>query len=90
MKIKETMTQSLKNLDTQIRSIMPQAHKVWVQNTPKDQGQARNKTQLKGNTIHANYAYADRLDEGYSSKSPGGMSEPTSNFITKQLRSLRK
>jgi hypothetical protein len=88
--VRDKMTLSLQKLDREIRSIMPKAYKVWVQNTPKDQGGAKSKTSLKGNTIHANYQYADKLDDGYSPKSPNGMSQPTTDFITEQIKSLRK
>lgn len=88
--VRDKMTLSLQKLDREIRSIMPKAYKVWVQNTPKDQGSAKSKTFLKGNTIHANYQYAEKLDDGYSAKSPNGMSQPTTDFITKQIKSLRK
>jgi hypothetical protein len=40
-------------------------------------GNARRKTVLKGNEIQANYPYAQRLEEGYSSQAPNGMTEPT-------------
>lgn len=40
-------------------------------------GNARRKTVLKNNEIQANYPYAQRLEEGYSSQAPKGMTEPT-------------
>lgn len=40
-------------------------------------GNARRKTVLKGNEIQANYPYAKRLEEGYSSQAPDGMTKPT-------------
>ncbi len=40
-------------------------------------GNARRKTVLKGNEVQANYPYAQRLEEGYSSQAPNGMTEPT-------------
>lgn len=40
-------------------------------------GHARRKTVLKGNEVQANYPYAQRLEEGYSSQAPNGMTEPT-------------
>lgn len=60
--------------------------------TPRDTGNARSKTVRKGDTIHANYPYADRLDKGYSKQAPRGMTEPTLKFIedeiARQLRSI--
>lgn len=40
-------------------------------------GNARRNTELKGNEIQANYPYALRLENGYSSQAPQGMTEPT-------------
>lgn len=40
-------------------------------------GNARRKTVVKNNEIQANYPYAQRLEEGYSSQAPKGMTEPT-------------
>ena len=44
-------------------------------------GNARRKTILRGNEIQANYPYAQRLEEGYSSQAPNGMTEPTIESI---------
>lgn len=77
------MTKSLVDLEKRLQTIPDEAFNYFVSITPKDQGNARRSTQLKGNTIHANYAYAQRLDEGYSKQAPKGMSEPTAKFIEK-------
>lgn len=62
------------------------AFPVFKDFTPKRSGNAQNKTRLKGDTIHADYAYAKRLDEGYSKQNNGvGMSEPTLKAIQKYL-----
>lgn len=44
-------------------------------------GNARRKTVLRGNEIQANYPYAQRLEEGWSSQAPDGMTEPTIESI---------
>jgi hypothetical protein len=67
------------------------AYDAWVKNTPKQSGSARKKTQLKGNTIHANYAYAQRLDKGWSKQNPNGMSQAANEAVEKYLKSkMRK
>lgn len=48
-------------------------------------GNARRKTTLKGNQIDADYPYAKRLNEGYSSQAPDGMTEPTLEAIRKYV-----
>lgn len=54
--------------------------------TPKDKGYARKNTDTKGTTILANYAYADRLDNGWSKQFGGkGMTKPTTAYIEKQV-----
>ena len=68
------------------------AYNAYVKNTPVGDpnrwktkykpknyvpGNARRKTQLRGNEIQANYPYAQRLEEGYSTQAPKGMTEPT-------------
>jgi hypothetical protein len=75
------MTKSLQDLEKRIKTIPKEAYDYFVSITPKDKGNARNKTQLKGSTVHANYPYAQRLDEGYSKQAPKGMTEPTGKFI---------
>lgn len=53
--------------------------------TPKDTGNARSKTSTKGDVIKADYAYAGRLDEGYSRQAPKGMTDPTIDKFVKLL-----
>lgn len=54
--------------------------------TPKASGNARSKTSTKQNVIRAEYAYAARLDEGYSRQAPQGMSDPTIDKFVQQLQ----
>lgn len=53
--------------------------------TPKRTGNARSKTRIKDKKIEANYAYAGRLDEGWSNQAPKGMTEPTLTYIEAEL-----
>ena len=90
-KVKDTMTASLNRIQRQLESVPQEAFKVWVENTPKADGNARRKTRLVGSTIEANYPYAKRLDEGSSKQAPRGMSKPTLEHIEKFVkRNLRK
>ena len=57
------------------------AHTKFVSVTPIRSGNARRNTKLNGNSIDANYAYAKRLDEGYSKQAPKGMTEPTLKYV---------
>lgn len=54
--------------------------------TPIRSGNARRKTYRKNDTtILADYAYAGRLDEGWSSQAPGGFTDPTIDYIEKSI-----
>lgn len=69
----------LQTLDN--KNISNVAYKTFKDKTPIRSGNARNKTKLRGNTIDANYPYAQRLEEGYSKQAKNGMTEPTINNI---------
>lgn len=53
--------------------------------TPRDTGNARRNTRLKEKEILADYAYAGRLDEGWSKQAPTGMSDPSIDFFVDNL-----
>jgi len=57
--------------------LVDEALKITKENTPVASGNARNKTIKKGNKIVSNYAYAGRLNEGYSKQAPQGFTQPT-------------
>jgi hypothetical protein len=51
-------------------------------NTPRDTGNARRNTNLRGNTVVADYAYAERLEDNWSSQTKGqGIIAPTERDI---------
>jgi hypothetical protein len=66
------------------------AYKVFVTNTPIRTGNARRNTDLRRDEIQANYAYATRLDEGYSKQRPKGMVEPTIKWLEQYVRKQGK
>ena len=64
-------------------------HEEFVKETPIDTGNARRKTDLRGNEIQANYDYSVRLEkQSWSRQAPNGMSEPTIDWVRSQLRGL--
>ena len=65
-----------------------EAYDVFRDATPQRSGNAYRKTQLRGSTIDANYAYAEKLDAGYSQKKPEGMTVPTEKFLEKRVAEL--
>ena len=65
------------------------AYQEWIKNTARRSGNAQRKTRLDRDTIHADYAYAQRLDQGWSTLKPEGMSKPTIEFIRKYIKKQR-
>jgi hypothetical protein len=63
--------------------VMTDAGKYYKSITPIKSGNARRRTTQKGDVIKSDYAYAQRLDSGYSKQAPGGMTDPTIDYINK-------
>jgi hypothetical protein len=70
---------------SQVDVIQDQAYQYFHDKTPIRSGNARRNTVQKGATIQAAYPYAGRLDTGYSSQAPDGMTQPTIDHIQKTL-----
>ena len=70
------------------KTLPKEAYDYFVDSTPIRTGNARRSTRLHSNTIDANYAYAERLDEGYSRQAPKGMTGPTEKFLEKRIDAL--
>ena len=90
LKVNENITSKLAKTRKEVDKLPERAYTYFKKITPIDTGNARSRTRLTGNTIRANYDYAKRLDEGYSNQSPKGMTEPTKEFIEKELRKIMK
>ena len=73
--------QLLKELKDLPEEVAQEAGKYYKRITPRLSGNAQSKTYTKGKSIKSDYAYAGRLDDGYSKQAPRGMSEPTINYI---------
>lgn len=59
-------------------NLLDSGAEVFKQNTPQRTGNAKRSTSRRGSdTILADYDYASRLDDGASSQSPAGMTDPT-------------
>lgn len=83
--IKRRIDQVERKLDQ--REILDLAYDVFKKTTPIRTGNARKSTKKEGtDTIFADYAYAKRLDQGYSRQAPDGMSKPMFAEIRKHLR----
>lgn len=56
--------------------------------TPVRSGNARSRTRTVGDRITGDYGYASRLDEGYSSQAPQGMTEPSFDYFDNQIDNI--
>ena len=62
------------------------AEKTMKEKTPVRSGNARRNTELQGNSVVANYPYAQRLEDNYSPQTRGqGIIAPTEREIQKEV-----
>lgn len=91
MRIKKTRNEiapRLNSIERQLKDVPRRGHTFFVSVTPKDTGNARNRTKLVQDTIRADYPYATRLDRGYSKKAPQGMSKPTISYLEQLVKKI--
>ncbi len=84
----DNISQEIASIQRQLRALPRQAHAEFVDLTPVRSGNARRRTSLSTNTIIANYPYAQRLDQGYSSQAPQGMTRPWEAWMARQLKKI--
>ena len=70
--------------------LMQRSYTFLKSKTPIKSGNARKKTKLqkKNRVIKSNYAYAGRLDEGWSGQAPKGFTDPTIKEMDKIVDNL--
>ena len=68
--------------------IVDVAYDEFVKETPVRSGNARRSTNLRRNVIDAGYDYANRLNQGWSSQSPQGMTDPTVDAIRSHVQGI--
>lgn len=83
---------NVKELKSDIENaIAKEAAQYFIDHTPIRTGNARANTDLRGKTtIVADYPYAQKLEEGYSSQAPAGMIAPTEEYIKRQGARIAK
>ena len=62
-----------------------EAGEVFRSLTPVKSGNARRNTRISDTEIHADYAYADKLDMGWSAQAPEGMSKETLRVLEAKI-----
>jgi hypothetical protein len=87
----EPKRQALKNQIAAVEKLPVRALDYFKAQTPVDTGRARRSTKLENkDTIHADYPYAQRLDEGHSKQAPQGMTKPTEKWVRDQFKKIFK
>lgn len=85
---KNAITDEIKKIQRDLAALPKEAHEEFVALTPIRSGNARRNTRLKGESIEADYPYAERLDEGWSKQAPSGMTQPFEQWLNKRLKSI--
>ena len=80
-----TQKQIIDGLRDIIADVPKKSYDYFVAETPVKSGNARRSTRLRDTTIKADYAYAHRLDTGWSSQAPDGMVDPTIAYMEKLI-----
>jgi hypothetical protein len=75
----------LRDNKTLADKVIEKAVIYFTAHTPKDSGNARSHTFREGTKIIADYPYAQKLDEGYSSQDLDGMTKPTIEYIKAEV-----
>jgi len=88
--IQDRITGDITKLKRELGAVPKAAVTEYQKLTPVKSGNARKRTTLQGNTIKANYPYAQRLDEGYSKQAPQGMTKPWESWLQKYLDKIMK
>lgn len=78
----------MKELSELPEELLDSALDLVKENTPTDSGNARKNTIRKKNSIVSNYAYAARLDAGYSKQAPRGFTKPTIQQLIKEANNI--
>lgn len=87
---KGSISSDIKKLQARLKNLPKEALVKYVELTPIKSGNARRNTSLSGNSIIANYPYAERLDNGWSEQAPNGMTKPMEKWLVDRLNQISK
>lgn len=82
------VTSMLNSMQNDIAHSWKDTHEFMVKKTPRDTGNARRNTVHRSNAITADYAYAARLDAGYSKQAPDGFTDDTVEYFERAVDSM--
>lgn len=89
IKIDDKIQQMTKRIKRDLAKYPKEAEAEFKSLTPIRSGNARRHTNLRGNDkIVADYAYAERLDDGYSKQAPRGMSIPFEKWVRQKVKQI--
>lgn len=89
IRITQEITEDIKRIRRELRAYPAQALQEFRALTPVRSGNARRRTRLSGTSdILADYAYAERLDSGWSKQAPSGMTEPFERWVEKKTKTI--
>lgn len=74
--------------ETTPEQLAQEGFKTFVPVTPIDTGAARKNTKVTGAVIHANYAYATKLNRGLSRQNTDGMAIPTIKAVQEYIKKV--
>lgn len=86
---RNAFTPAVKSIDAALAALPAQGVKEFQALTPRDTGNARRRTQLRGKDIVADYPYAQRLDDNWSTQTHGqGIVAPFTKWWQQQLKRI--
>lgn len=88
IEIQDDLSKQLQQVQRDIAQLPQESFEYFRSITPIRSGNARRRTSLKNQTIHADYPYAQRLDTGWSRQAPQGMTKPTEKFIQRRMKNI--
>lgn len=88
IKISDGLTKELQGMAKELKKYPQDAESKFISLTPVRSGNARRKTNLVNETIEADYAYAQRLDEGWSKQAPIGMTKPFETWVRNKAKQI--
>lgn len=85
-RVRSEITPRLRQIQAKLETLPQRAGSQFRDETPIKSGNARRNTSTVGNEIRADYAYAVRLQNGWSRQAPSGMRDPTILWINRDIR----
>lgn len=97
VKVEDLISGQLLQIRKELQKVPAEGLIQYKKLTPIDKGNARRKTTLQGDTIKADYAYAEVLDKGRhmtnrgmrgSEQAPQGMTKPFNKWFDERIKKI--